>query len=62
MDGWPLVSGDGWQQSWPTDPRVRALIRIDHALHSASVTAWRPQYVQVAGTDHRAVVAIFRAR
>jgi endonuclease/exonuclease/phosphatase (EEP) superfamily protein YafD len=41
---------------------VPTLIRIDHALHSASVSAWRPQYVEVAGTDHRAVVATFRAR
>ena len=62
MDGWPVVAGDGWQLSWPTHPRVPVLIRIDHALHSASVVAWRPQYVEVAGTDHRAVVAIFRAR
>jgi endonuclease/exonuclease/phosphatase (EEP) superfamily protein YafD len=62
MDGWPLAAGDGWQASWPTHPRVPPLIRIDHALHSASVAAWRPQYVEVAGTDHRAVVAIFRAR
>ncbi len=62
MDGWPQVVGDGWQLSWPTHPRVLALIRIDQALHSASVAAWRPQYVEVAGTDHRAVVATFRAR
>ncbi len=61
MDGWPGVAGDGWQQSWPTHPRVPSLIRIDHALHSASVVAWRPQYVEVAGTDHRAVLATFRA-
>lgn len=62
MDGWPLAGADGWQLSWPTHPRVPVLIRIDHALHSASVAAWRPEYVEVAGTDHRAVVATFRAR
>jgi endonuclease/exonuclease/phosphatase (EEP) superfamily protein YafD len=62
MDGWSRVAGDGWQLSWPTHSRVPALIRIDHALHSASVAAWRPQYVEVPGTDHRAVVATFRAR
>jgi endonuclease/exonuclease/phosphatase (EEP) superfamily protein YafD len=62
MDGWPGVAGDGWRQSWPTHPRVPSLIRIDHALHSASVVAWRPQYVEVAGTDHRAILATFRAR
>jgi endonuclease/exonuclease/phosphatase (EEP) superfamily protein YafD len=59
MTGWPLTAGDGFQNSWPNDPRVPLLIRIDHALHSASVAAWRPQYVTVAGTDHRAVVATF---
>jgi endonuclease/exonuclease/phosphatase (EEP) superfamily protein YafD len=62
MDGWPRVAGDGWQLSWPTHPRVPALIRIDHSLHSASVAAWRPQLVEVPGTDHRALVASFRAR
>lgn len=62
MDGWPQVTGDGWQQSWPTSTRLPALLRIDHALHAPSVDAWRPTYVEVAGTDHRALVAIFRAR
>jgi len=59
MTGWPLVAGDGFQNSWPNDPRVPELIRIDHALHSSTVEAWRPQYVTVAGTDHRALVATF---
>jgi endonuclease/exonuclease/phosphatase (EEP) superfamily protein YafD len=62
MDGWPRVAGDGWQLSWPTHPAVPALIRIDHSLHSSSVAAWRPQFVDVPGTDHRALVASFRAR
>jgi endonuclease/exonuclease/phosphatase (EEP) superfamily protein YafD len=59
MTGWPLAAGDGWQVSWPNDPRVPFLIRIDHALHSASVDAWRPSYVTLSGTDHRAMVATF---
>lgn len=62
MTGWPLVAGDGYQNSWPNDPRVPFLIRIDHALHSASVDAWRPQYVTLSGTDHRGLVATFAAR
>jgi endonuclease/exonuclease/phosphatase (EEP) superfamily protein YafD len=62
MAGWPQTSGDGWQASWPTSARVPALIRIDHALHGGSVQAWRPSYVTVDGTDHRAVVVRFRAR
>jgi len=59
MTGWPLAAGDGWQVSWPNDPRVPFLIRIDHALHSASVDAWRPSYVTLSGTDHRAMIATF---
>ena len=62
MTGWPLTAGDGFQNSWPNDPRVPFLIRIDHALHSASVDAWRPSYVMVLGTDHRALIASFAPR
>ena len=62
MTGWPLAAGDGYQNSWPNDPRVPLLIRIDHALHSASVDAWRPSYVTVAGTDHRGLMATFAPR
>lgn len=62
MTGRPLTAGDGFQNSWPNDPRVPLLIRIDHALHSASVDAWRPSYVTVPGTDHRALIASFAAR
>jgi endonuclease/exonuclease/phosphatase (EEP) superfamily protein YafD len=59
MTGWALSPGDGWQLSWPNDPRVPILIRIDHALHSASVLGWRPSYVAFSGTDHSAVIATF---
>lgn len=59
MTGWPLTAGDGFQNSWPNDPRVPLLIRIDHALHSATVDAWRPSYITVSGTDHRALIATF---
>jgi endonuclease/exonuclease/phosphatase (EEP) superfamily protein YafD len=59
MTGSPLTPGDGDQNSWPNDPRVPLLIRIDHALHSASVDAWRPSYVTLSGTDHRGLLATF---
>jgi endonuclease/exonuclease/phosphatase family metal-dependent hydrolase len=62
MSGWS-AGGDGWQPTWPTDKAwVPPLIRIDHALHSRSVDAWRPRYVVVPGSDHKALVATFRAR
>lgn len=63
MAGWQAPGAGGWQPSWPTDkPFVPPLIRIDHALHSDSVAAWRPRYVVVSGSDHKAVVATFRPR
>ena len=63
MAGWPRAATDGWQPSWPSGVRwLPPLIRIDHALHSASVDAWRPSYVVLAGSDHKALVADFRAR
>jgi endonuclease/exonuclease/phosphatase (EEP) superfamily protein YafD len=62
MSGW-RSGGPAWQPSWPTDMAlVPPLIRIDHALHSASVEAWRPRYVVVTGSDHKALVTTFRAR
>ncbi len=63
MRGWRALGAPAWQPSWPTDKRfVPPLIRIDHALHSDSVEAWRPTYVAVPGSDHKALVATFRAR
>lgn len=63
MAGWRSPGVLAWQPSWPTDKAfVPPLIRIDHALHSASVEAWRPRYVVVAGSDHKALLTTFRAR
>lgn len=51
-----------WQPSWPANRSwLPPLVRIDHALHSASVQAWRPHYVRVRGSDHKALVALFEA-
>jgi endonuclease/exonuclease/phosphatase (EEP) superfamily protein YafD len=62
MSGYGSPGASAWQPSWPA---IRAwvppVIRIDHALHSASVQAWRPRYTRVRGTDHKALVAVFRA-
>lgn len=63
MSGWRSPGVLGWQPSWPTDKAlVPPLIRIDHALHSDSVEAWRPRYVVVTGSDHKALLTTFRAR
>lgn len=62
MSGW-RSGASAWQPSWPSNKTwVPPVIRIDHALHSESVDAWRPHYVVVAGSDHKALVATFRAR
>lgn len=62
MSGTGSPGAPVWQPSWPA---IRAwvppLIRIDHALHSGSVQAWRPRYSRVHGSDHKALVAVFRA-
>ncbi len=51
-----------WQPSWPANRAwVPPLIRIDHALHSGSVQAWRPRYTTVRGSDHKALVVVFGA-
>ena len=63
MSGWRSPGGRAWQPSWPTDKAfVPPLVRIDHALHSESVDAWRPRYVVVSGSDHKALVVTLRAR
>lgn len=62
MSGWGTAGVAAWQPSWPA-LRLWAppLIRIDHALHSSSVQAWRPRYTRVPGSDHKALLASFRA-
>lgn len=62
MSGWSVSSGDGFQNSWAILKMAPPLIRIDHALHSAAVEAWRPIYSKVSGTDHYALLAIFMSR
>ena len=53
----------GWQTSWPALwAGAPSLIRIDHALHSGVVRAWRPRYTRVRGSDHKALIAMFEAR
>jgi endonuclease/exonuclease/phosphatase (EEP) superfamily protein YafD len=52
-----------WQPSWPADRTwVPPLVRIDHALHSHSVRAWRPRYLTVRGSDHKALIVVLGAR
>jgi endonuclease/exonuclease/phosphatase (EEP) superfamily protein YafD len=62
MSGSPSAGAAAWQPSWPAKHAwALPLIRIDHALHSGPVQAWRPRYTRVRGSDHKALVAVFRA-
>lgn len=62
MSGSSSGGAASWQPSWPANHAwAPPLIRIDHALHSGSVQAWRPRYSRVGGSDHKALVAVFRA-
>ena len=62
MSGRPSAGAAAWQPSWPANHAwAPPLIRIDHALHSGLVQAWRPRYTRVRGSDHKALIAVFRA-
>jgi len=63
MHGHVSDRAPAWQPSWPTDRTwVPPLIRIDHALHSDPVQAWRPRYVAVRGSDHKALIVVLGAK
>ena len=63
MQGRRSRGARAWQPSWPADRTwVPPLIRIDHALHSHSVHAWRPRYTTVQGSDHKALIVVLGAR
>lgn len=56
------LSGGGWQPTWPaTGSGLRGLVppvlQIDHVLLDDGWTARRTWTVDIAGTDHRALVA-----
>ncbi len=65
--GWRGVAelvNDGWQPTWPANGLERVLglpaprvVHIDHVLVGERVAALRSDRVDVAGTDHTAVVA-----
>ncbi len=45
-----------WTPSWPVGGTLPPYARIDHALAGPGTLMWRANYVEVAGTDHRAMV------
>ncbi len=56
-------AGSGWQPTWPTRWRrgwLRPLIAIDHVLGTDRFTAVRTRTLDVAGSDHRALVTDLR--
>lgn len=63
------ATNGGWQPTWPADGQwswlglpVPPLVRIDHVLVGQGVRAYDVRAVTVAGTDHRAVIAVLATR
>jgi len=59
-----VVANEGWQPTWPAGGSVRvlgvplpALVQIDHVLVGRRVAVLEVRAVEIAGSDHRAVVA-----
>lgn len=58
MDYQPFFGGtELWQPTWPVGGRWPPFARIDHFLASDRVEAAPPSYFEVAGTDHKGLVA-----
>ncbi|MGI8456863.1 MAG: endonuclease/exonuclease/phosphatase family protein [Propionibacteriaceae bacterium] len=51
------IVGAGWLPTYPADRSFPPLIPIDHILLSSQLTATSIHRIQVAGTDHRGLVA-----
>ena len=56
------VAGAGWQPTFPAHARVPPLITIDHILLSPDLTATGFRTVDIAGSDHRGVLATVALR
>lgn len=47
---------NSWEPTWPINHTLPPFARIDHALTSPAANIWRPDFFEVAGTDHKAMV------
>ena len=61
------LSNEGWQPTWPANhvgifPLLPPLVRIDHVLVSDSLASLGTRTVDIAGTDHLALVATVAPR
>ncbi len=66
-DGWRSASeltNEGWQPTWPVDGTVELagvplphLVQIDHVLTGPTYAALSTRTVDIADSDHRAVIA-----
>ncbi len=56
------IVGSGWQPTFPAQGRVPPLITIDHILLSPDLTATEFRTVDIAGSDHRGVLAAVALR
>jgi endonuclease/exonuclease/phosphatase family metal-dependent hydrolase len=61
------VSNEGWQPTWPANhvgvfPLLPPLVRIDHVLIGDRLASLGTRTVDIAGTDHYALVATVASR
>ncbi|MDX6372770.1 MAG: hypothetical protein QOD98_1758 [Nocardioidaceae bacterium] len=61
------VANDGWQPTWPANhvgvfPLLPALVRIDHVLIADTLASLGTHTVDIAGSDHLALVATVARR
>lgn len=53
--------GQVWRPTWPSDQPWPPFLALDHVLVDAGITARTVERVEVAGTDHLAVLAVIDA-
>jgi endonuclease/exonuclease/phosphatase family metal-dependent hydrolase len=61
------VANQGWQPTWPANhvgvfPLLPPLVKIDHVLIGDHLASFGTRTVDIAGTDHYALVATVAAR
>lgn len=54
---WSLEGPPSWDPTWPMGGAIAPFARIDHYVFTGPVDGWYPSYFEVAGTDHKGLIA-----
>ncbi|MFT8357462.1 MAG: endonuclease/exonuclease/phosphatase family protein [Bifidobacterium aquikefiri] len=54
-------AGEGFHMTYPANSKIPPLIEIDHIVHTSGVTVGDIETVQIANSDHRALLATLQA-